>query len=140
MTRATPANERPAIHMIDEESDKLSGLALSVESRLPEIAELLLNEIERAELHGADDMPAGIVTMMSTVEFVDEGSDTRRTVQLVYPPDADIAQGKISILTPIGAGLIGLSKGQSILWPDREGHKRKLKIVKVSRPKKTSAA
>jgi regulator of nucleoside diphosphate kinase len=100
----------------------------------------LLDEIERAELHSPEDMPAGIVTMMSTVEFVDEGSDTRRTVQLVYPPDADIAQGKISILTPIGAGLIGRSKGQSILWPDREGHTRKLNIVKVSRPNKTPAA
>jgi regulator of nucleoside diphosphate kinase len=140
LTRAKSAAERPAIHMIDEESDKLAGLALSVEHRLPEIADLLLTEIERAEIHSADDMPPGIVTMMSTVEFVDEGSDTRRTVQLVYPPDADISQGRISILTPIGAGLIGLAKGQSILWPDREGHKRRLKIVKVSRPGKVPAA
>src|SRR3546814_18742657 len=78
-------------------------------------------------------MPEGVVTMLSTVEFVDEGSGTRRPVQMVYPADADISSGKISILTPIGAGLIGLSEGQSILWPDRDGHERCLQIVRVTR-------
>lgn len=134
MTRSTPGKDRPPIHMIEADADKLSGLALQVEQRVPAVASLLLAEIERAEVHAPGDLPPGVVTMMSTVEFVDEGSGTRRTVQLVYPPDADIAAGRISILTPVGAGLIGLGEGQSILWPDRDGHERRLRIVKVSRP------
>lgn len=131
-TIPTPA-DRPSLHLIDTEADSLAGLALGAEHRIPAVAAMLLAEIERAEIHAAADLPAGVVTMRSTVEFVDEGTGASRIVQLVFPPDADIAAGKISILTPIGAGLIGLSEGQSILWPDREGHQRRLRIVKVNR-------
>jgi len=134
MNDPSPSAERPRIHMIDVESDELSNLALGVEKRLPELAGMLLAEIERAELHSAADMPAGVVTMQSSVEFVDEGNGSRRTVQLVYPVDADISAGRISILTPVGAGLIGLGEGQSIVWPDRDGRERRLRIVKVTRP------
>lgn len=137
MTTATsgnPRQARPPIHLIDSECDKLSELALSIEARRPELAAMLLDEIDRAEVHGADDLPAGVVTMGAEVEFVDEGHGGSRTVRLVYPHEADIEAGLISILTPVGAGLIGLSEGQSILWPDRNGHERKLRIVKVSRP------
>ncbi|MFA7440658.1 MAG: nucleoside diphosphate kinase regulator [Sphingomonadaceae bacterium] len=124
----------PAIHLLDSEADKLAGLAASIEHRQPAVADLLLGEIERAQVHSADDMPANVVTMLSTVEFVDEGSGTQRTLQLVYPPDADISAGRISILTLVGAGLIGLTEGQAIQWPDREGHERSLRIVKVTQP------
>lgn len=133
----TAKAKRPPIHMIDRESDELANLALTVETRLPQVCEMLLTEIERAEIHTAKDMPRNVVTMGSTVEFVDESTGNPRTVQLVYPQQADIAQGKISILTPVGAGLIGLRDGQSISWPDREGHERKLRIIRVTRPEES---
>ena len=118
--------------MIEEEAEKLSNLAVSIESRLPQVSELLIRETSRAKLHTAKSVPADVVTMGSSVEFVDEGTGTRRTVQLVYPAEADISAGRISILTPVGAGLIGMREGQSILWPDREGVERRLVIVKVT--------
>ena len=99
----------------------------------PQASNLLLDEIERAEVLPDDETPAGVVGMNATVEFLDEAHGARRTVQLVYPGEADIASGKISVLTPVGAGLIGLSRGQSILWPDRDGRQRVLKILRVSR-------
>ena len=72
--------------------------------------------------------------MNATVEFVDEASGADRTVELVYPKEADISAGRISILTPIGAGLIGLRAGQSIHWPDRDGKERWLRIISVVQP------
>ena len=51
----------------------------------------------------------------------------------VGPDEADIAAGRISIMTPVGAGLIGLREGQSILWPHRGGETRVLRILKVGR-------
>lgn len=123
---------RPPIHLLEDEADKLANLAISIEQRQPEVAELLLSEIERAKIHKPGKLPPATIAMLSTVEFVDEGSGTSRTVQLVYPPDANIDEGRISILTLVGAGLIGLSEGQSILWPDRENHERRLRIVKVT--------
>lgn len=133
MTR-TRAVKRPPIHMIEDEADAITSLAMSVEDRLPQVAELLLDEIGRAKTYTKAKIPVDVVTMNATVEFVDEASGADRTVEIVYPRDADISAGKISILTPIGAGLIGLRAGQSILWPDREGKERWLRIISVTQP------
>ena len=59
-----------------------------------------------------------------------------RSVQLVLPGEADIENGRISVLTPVGAGLIGLSPGQEIEWPDIEGRSRKLRILAVRQPER----
>lgn len=125
------ASRRPPIHMIDTEADALTNLAMGIEDRLPQVSELLLNEIGRATLHPAARIPANVVTMHATVRFIDQASGKEYSYQLVYPKEADISASRISILTPVGAGLIGLREGQSILWPDREGNERELTIVKV---------
>lgn len=130
MTSRKPTR-RPPIQLIDSEADSLTGLAMGIEDRLPRVSELLLNEIARAKIHPASKIAADVVTMHSTVRFIDTSSDKELTFQLVYPKDADISAARISILTPVGAGLIGLREGQSILWPDRDGHERELKIVEV---------
>lgn len=132
MTRRT-APKRPRIHMIDTEADTLADLAIGAQDRQRQVSELLLEEISRAKTHPMDRIPGDVVTMNAQVEFVDEASGATRIVQLVYPRYADIAANRISILTPIGAGLVGLREGQSILWPDREGNERKLTIIKVRR-------
>lgn len=124
----------PVLHVIDTEYDTIADLAMRIASTQADLARHLLTELERAEVHAAADMPANIVTLNAAVEFVDEGSGAQRTIRLVLPADADSAAGKISILTPIGAGLIGLSTGSEILWPDRDGHARKLRIVRVASP------
>lgn len=131
----TKATRRPSIHMIDSEADALTNLALSAQGRMPEVSEQLLQEIARAAIHPADRISADVVTMHSTVEFIDEASGADRTIELVYPREADISAGRVSILTPVGAGLIGLRTGQSILWPDRDGRERRLTIVKVQQKK-----
>lgn len=134
MKATKAAAPRPQIHMIEDEADKLSDLALGIGTRLPQVSELLIRETSRAKLHSAASIPSDVVTMGSLVEFVDERTGASRTVRLVYPPDADISNGCVSILTPIGAGLIGMRESQSILWPDREGAERRLAIVKVEQP------
>ncbi|MEN3747688.1 nucleoside diphosphate kinase regulator [Sphingomonas sp. HF-S3] len=127
-------DDRPAIHLIDRECDALYALALDAGARQSGQAALLLAELDRAEVHRLDALPPDIVTMHSRVEFVDEGSGATRTITLVYPGEADIAAGKVSVFTPIGAGLIGMRAGQTILWPDRDGASHRLRVVKVDRP------
>ena len=61
----------------------------------------------------------------------DSHSPEVRRVQLVLPKEADIDAGRVSILSYVGAGLIGLKEGQSISWPDPSGAVRKLTLVKV---------
>ena len=131
---------RPPIHLLAAESDMVASLALQAEHRFPVVAAMLLEEIERAELHEADTLPASVVTMDSEVEFVDEKSRQMRRVQLVVPAEANIALGKISILTPMGAALYGLTAGQSIDWPDLEGRERRITIVRVRQPGASNGA
>jgi regulator of nucleoside diphosphate kinase len=50
---------------------------------------------------------------------------------LVYPRDADLASGRISVLAPVGAALLGLSVGQSIEWPMPHGGTRRLKVSAI---------
>ncbi|AJR26861.1 MULTISPECIES: nucleoside diphosphate kinase regulator [unclassified Sphingobium] len=129
-----PNRGSPSVNLIDSEAESLTNLALGAANSMPQVSELLLGEIARAQTHRVERIPPDVVTMHSSVEFIDEASGIERTVQIVYPAQADIGAGQISILTPIAAGLIGLREGQSISWPDREGRKRRLTIVKVTQP------
>lgn len=132
MPSAATTLERPPIVLCESDVERLSTLALAMEGA-SKAAGLLLDEIERADVRPDAGLPADVVRMHSTVAFQDEAHGAARTVQLVYPHEADIAAGKISVLTPIGAGLIGLSPGQSIIWPDRDGRERPLRILSVRR-------
>jgi regulator of nucleoside diphosphate kinase len=126
--------ERPPIHVLAQESDLVAGLALTVEHRQPVVAAMLLEEIERAEMHDPDTMPADAVRLGSGISFREERAGTVRNVQLVLPVDADIAEGRISILTPVGAALYGLRAGDAIDWPDIDGNERRITILEVSQP------
>lgn len=122
---------RPPIHLLASESDLIADLALSAEHRHPVVAAMLLEEIERAELHQPDEMPEGHVRLNSRVTFMDERTQRIRDVQLVLPISADIAKGRISILTPMGAALYGLASGACISWPDLDGNERLIRIMRV---------
>ena len=69
--------------------------------------------------------------MNSWVEFYYGLDDQIRKVQLVYPAEADFTKGKISVMTPIGVALIGLSEGQSIEWHTLGDSKQNLMVLKV---------
>ncbi|QRK07071.1 nucleoside diphosphate kinase regulator [Archangium violaceum] len=99
--------------------------------RNAELAEMLEQELARAEIMSAQEVPADVVTMNSTVVFEDEETGSRREVTLCYPQDARSDEGRISVLAPIGSALIGLSVGQSIEWPFPGGRTRTLRIVAV---------
>ena len=127
-----PANDsRPPIHLLASESELVADLALRAEHRQPTLAAMLLEEIDRAELHDPADMPAGHVLLNTDVTFVDDKTHQMRTVRLVLPGEANIAEGRISILTPMGAALYGLAEGECIEWPDLDGNVRPIRILRV---------
>jgi len=126
--------ERPPVHLLASESDLVATLALQSEHRQPVVAAVLLEEIERAELHDPETMPPGHAGLNSHVTFVDEKTGEPRELQLVVPDEADIAEGRISILTPLGAALYGLADGACISWPDLDGNERPIRITRVETP------
>jgi regulator of nucleoside diphosphate kinase len=125
---------RPPITLIDTEAEALSDLAIAWLGKSSMGAKLLLQELDRADTYEKSCLPPHIATMMSRVMFVDESSGEKHDVQLVYPQDADSESHRISVLTPIGAALIGMPRGASIDWPNRAGKYRRLRIVDVKQP------
>ena len=123
----------PPIVLAEAEADILADLAIAARERSPLAAGLLLQEIERASTAGTGKVPRDVVRMMSRVDFVDEDSAERHSVELVYPKDADTDLHRISVLTPIGAALIGMRCGEAIEWVDLRGARRRLRIVEVAK-------
>jgi regulator of nucleoside diphosphate kinase len=120
----------PNIIVSNADYERLTDLATASLERLPEVAEELLSEMDRAKVVGDDSVPADVVRMGSTVTFrSDDGRELTET--LVYPVDEDSDAHKISVMTPVGAALIGLAEGQSISWTARDGRKHELTVVKV---------
>lgn len=80
-------------------------------TQIPDIAEFLMREISRANIILEQHALHGLVQMGSKVVYRDETTGLERTVTLVYPHEANIDIGRISVLTAVGAALIGLSVG-----------------------------
>ncbi|PWE54080.1 nucleoside diphosphate kinase regulator [Metarhizobium album] len=123
---------KPKIVVGRTDHNKLTRLANGLLDKRPEVAEELLAELERASVLDDQDVPPQTVQMDSTVEYRTDGSSAARSVTLVYPGDADIAEGRISILTPIGTALLGLSVGQAIDFIANDGRKLVLSVLSIS--------
>ncbi|MGN7126152.1 nucleoside diphosphate kinase regulator [Methylorubrum thiocyanatum] len=131
MTKVSPARSKPRIKMTADDHERLSRLAASAMDRAPEVASFLSDELDRVQIVRGGTAEGDFARMGSRVDFRDNSTGRMQSVTLVYPGDADIEQGKVSILTPIGAALIGLSKGQSIDWATRTGEIRRLTVLEV---------
>ena len=92
----------------------------------------LYSELERADVVASQDVPSDVVTMNSRVVFEDLMDGRTTEVTIVFPHEADVARGKISVLAPVGTALLGLAQGDSILWPFPDGSSRCLHVVEVT--------
>lgn len=123
--------ERPAIIVAKTDHERLLTMANGLIERKPELAEELIGELERARIVEDGAVPTGTVQMGSTLEYRTEGGVARH-VTLVYPADADIASGRISILTPVGTALLGMAVGQTIDFTANDGRQHFLTIASVT--------
>lgn len=121
---------RPRIVIRAGDAERLATLANALVDSKPELADELLGELARARTTAK--VPENSVQMGSTLTY--EADGRQRRVTLVYPDQADIDAGRVSVLTPVGAALIGLTEGQSIDWTARDGRVHRLKVVAVETP------
>lgn len=124
----------PKIVINEDDLDHIEGLAEGAMQRNPAMADRLLEEIGRARIVKASKMPADVVSIGSTVTYRDEANGQNKTVTLVYPEHADIMQQRISIMTPIGVALLGLSVGAAFYWDTRDDQRRLLTVIEVTQP------
>jgi regulator of nucleoside diphosphate kinase len=121
------------IHITQYDKERLLKLLLasgSTEYRGSEYLKRLQKELERAAVVTPQEIPGDVITMNSTVCLEDMASGDEEIYTLVFPEDADLAQGKISILAPIGTGMLGYRVGDVFEW-DVPAGKRQLLVKRI---------
>ena len=88
-------------------------------------------ELERAIVVPGDALPPGVVALNSRVRYRDEHAGVTRQIEIVLPEHAQPECGRVSVLAPVGAALLGLETGQSIEWTFPAGEVRRLRVEEV---------
>lgn len=127
----SPISPISPIMVSEPDLERLTSLLRA--ARTDDVDERLGEELERAVIVPATEIPPDIVTMNSRVTFVDAATDAATTVVLVYPHDADAANGRLSVFAPVGAALLGLAVGHSITWDLPHGRTRTIRVTAVDR-------
>ena len=130
----------PSIILTRLDVQRLEQLIDRMDDKLPGVIALQA-ELDRAEeVVGHDEVPAGVVTLNSSVHCREHSSGMDSHLTRVYPKDANADEGKISILAPVGSALLGLQVGQHIDWPAPGGKTLKLELLSVEGQPKDGGA
>ncbi|MBS0313755.1 MAG: nucleoside diphosphate kinase regulator [Burkholderiales bacterium] len=92
--------------------------------------EALADELDRADVVASAEVPPDVVTMNSKVVLSDQKTGEKMTYVLVFPKDANVAEGRISVLAPVGTSILGYAKGDVVEWTVPYG-KRLIRIDDV---------
>lgn len=122
----------PQLTLARSDHQQLARLALAGSGHSADAADDLLYELDRAQVVDDPALPDDVVRMGSSVRYR-TGRD-ERTVTLVWPAEADIAERRVSVLTPVGTALLGLRAGQSITFRTRDGRPQMLTVLAVWPP------
>ncbi len=121
------------IYITSDDMEKLQALILATRQFKKEEEKYLQeleSELNKCEVVKPQDIPDDVVTMNSEVHLRDLDTGEETAYQLVFPHEADVSQGKISVLAPIGTALLGYSVGDIIEWKVPAGVV-KLKVEKI---------
>jgi regulator of nucleoside diphosphate kinase len=133
MTMLEEVTLSPDIVLSKEDHRQLTELALAGLDVASNVADDLLYELDRASVLPAAQVSDQVVRLGSTVRYR-TGDGEEHEFTLVLPAAADIARGRVSVMTPVGAALIGLSTGQSITWLTRDRRRQVLTVLRVAPP------
>ena len=90
----------------------------------------LANELDRAEIVDPKKVRPDVVTMNSRVVLQDTTTGEEMNYTLVFPKDANMGAGAISVLAPIGTAVLGYRTGDTFTWQVPDGIRR-LQVVRV---------
>ncbi len=90
----------------------------------------LRQELGRAKITKPEKIPDNVITMNSRFRIRDMDSGEEFVYTLAWPDDAYIEENKISVLAPVGTGLLGYKVDDTVEWPVPAGI-RKFKIEEI---------
>lgn len=99
-------------------------------------AERLQDKLTQFNIVSTQAAPPDLVTMNSKVRGLLKNGKTTpagnvRVFTLVYPRAADISDGRISVMAPLGIELLGARRGEVIAWRTRDGAARELLVEDI---------
>jgi regulator of nucleoside diphosphate kinase len=106
----------PAITVSTLDFKRIESVLDILPPAFDEIRDKLFAELDRADLVEPLAVPSTLVTMNSRVRFTILATGVTMVKTLVYPKDQAANENNVSILTPLGSALLGLSVGQEIEW------------------------
>ncbi|MCO5399995.1 nucleoside diphosphate kinase regulator [Ralstonia soli] len=119
-----------AIYLTELDLTRLENAAVRA-GNSSALAELVDDLIARANVVPGNKIPADVVTMNSVVRVVDDaGAEQEWT--LVYPEEANVSSAKLSVLSPMGAALLGARAGKSVKYSSPNGAQHSLRIERVA--------
>ena len=118
----------PPIMISAGEYDRLADL---VNQAPPSLAAYFRRELARASIVADANFDSRAARIGSRVTYREGRAQNSRTVTLVWPHEVDTQRGHISVVTSIGAALLGLRPGNSIDWPSPLGGARRLTVLAV---------
>ena len=121
------------IYMTGYDKDRLTRLIEDIQdsdSQDKNYLTALQEELDHAKVVSSSDIPKDVITMNSQVCLVDQSTQKKEVLTLVFPQDADISQGRISVLAPIGTAMLGYRVDQVFQWKVPVGE-RTLKVKEI---------
>lgn len=122
---------KPEIIVSSHDLDRLEGLLATPAARNRADLNGLRAELDRAEIREPAEMPSDVITMNSRFRIREQPSGRERELTLLWPGDRSHGDAGISVFTPAGSALLGLSVGQIIDWPTVEGREVNLEVLEV---------
>lgn len=129
MTATAPRRRLPPVALTASDIEVIEGLLAS--GAATPARSLLEAELSRAAVV-SDAAARGAARLGDWVEYRTDDDGPVRRVQLVLPVAADIDQNRVSVLSPVGAALIGLKAGARFEWTDGRGRRHRLQLLSVS--------
>lgn len=113
-------NSEQTIFVTKRNKKKLEELLGKIEGTncIESGVDLLTQKLKEAEVVGSESIPRNCVTMGSQVSIIDIKTSERQKFFLVYPDQADYQEGKLSVLSPLGACLFGHQVGDEPIWEE----------------------
>ncbi len=99
--------------------EKLNGLLDTIDRDRPKdngFAEQLKREIRRARVVSPSHITGDVITLNSRIRLIDLDTGEDFVFQVVLPAEANLDQGKISVLAPVGTALLGYRTGDVVSW------------------------
>jgi len=122
----------PPVNISETDREDLYAVATSAltNSLMAPAASNVLREIYRASIVPNDQLPTNVVAVNSCVDVRDNVAGANRRIVLVLPGETSTKPNAVSVLSPLGAALIGLSEGSSVEWCTASGDRSSMTVLR----------